>query len=231
MDKTTDTIKIILADDHEIVRKGIRLLLESEGDIDVVAEASDGEEAIEMVRKYHPDMLIVDIRMPVLNGIDTTARIKKEFPEVKVLVLSMHDDEEYIVKSIDNGADGYLLKDTNKPEFVKAIHATHEGHKYFSGDISDILVNRYLSAKSGSSTSKEADKPVSDYQLTKRERQILKLIYIGHSNKAIADQLDKSVRTIETHRFNIMKKLDVNNITELLRKVDSESALKREIEG
>ncbi|ELR69984.1 response regulator [Fulvivirga imtechensis AK7] len=231
MDKMTDTIKIILADDHEIVRKGIRLLLESEGDIDVVAEASDGAEAIEMVRKYHPDMLIVDIRMPVLNGIDTTARIKQEFPEVKVLVLSMHDDEEYIIKSIDCGADGYLLKDTSKPEFVKAIHAAQEGHKYFSGDISDILVNRYLSAKSGSSAAKGADKYVSDYQLTKRERQILRLIYTGHSNKAIADQLDKSVRTIETHRFNIMKKLDVNNIAELLRKVDGENDLKREIEA
>lgn len=230
MDKMVDTIKVILADDHEIVRQGIRLLLETEGDIDVVAEASDGEEAIEMVRKHHPDILIVDIRMPVLNGIDTTARIKKEFPDVKVLVLSMHDDEEYIIKSVDCGADGYLLKDTSKPEFVKAIHATQEGHKYFSGDISEILVNRYLSAKSGSGVKRE-EPPASDYQLTRREREILALIYSGSSNKSIADQLGKSIRTIETHRFNIMKKLGVSNIAELLRKIDREPALKREIAG
>ncbi|MTI25320.1 response regulator transcription factor, partial [Fulvivirga kasyanovii] len=203
-----NTIKVILADDHEIVRNGIRLLLETEEDIEVVGEASNGEEAIEVVRKLRPDLLIVDIRMPVLNGIDTTARIKKEFSDTKVLVLSMHDDEEYIIKSIDCGADGYLLKDTNKPEFVKAIHSTMEGHKYFSGDISDILVNHYLSAKKSPSADETSDN-ASDYQLTKRERQILHMIYNGFSNKAIADELQKSVRTVETHRFNIMKKLGV----------------------
>lgn len=223
-----DTIKIILADDHEIVRKGIRLLLETEEDIEVVGEASNGEEAIEMIRQLHPDLLIVDIRMPVLNGIDTTARVKKEFSDTKVLVLSMHDDEEYIIKSIDCGADGYLLKDTNKPEFVKAIHATMEGHKYFSGDISDILVNHYLSAKKSPSDD-ALSSDASDYQLTKRERQILNMIYKGFSNKAIADELQKSVRTIETHRFNIMKKLEVNNIAELLHKVGNDTSLKREI--
>lgn len=225
-----NTIKIILADDHEIVRKGIRLILETENDIEVVAEASDGEEAIDMVRKYRPDLLIVDIRMPVLNGIDTTARVKKEFEDTKVLVLSMHDDEEYIIKSIDCGADGYLLKDTNKPEFIKAIHATMEGHKYFSGDISDILVNRYLSAKNNPPATASASEK-DNYQLTKRERQILKMIYNGFSNKSIADELGKSVRTVETHRFNIMKKLEVSNIAELLRKVGTDSSLKSVIEN
>lgn len=222
------TIKVILADDHEIVRKGIRLLLETEEDIEVVGEASNGEEAIDKVRKLHPDLLIVDIRMPVLNGIDTTARVKKEFSDTKVLVLSMHDDEEYIIKSIDCGADGYLLKDTNKPEFVKAIHSTMEGHKYFSGDISDILVNHYLSAKKSPPADGAADH-VRDYQLTKRERQILHMIYNGFSNKAIADELQKSVRTVETHRFNIMKKLGVGNIAELLHKVGNDVSLKKEI--
>ena len=225
-----DTIKIILADDHEIVRTGIRLLLETENDIEVVAEASDGLEAIDKINQYQPDLLIVDIRMPVLNGIDTTARVKKESPYIKVLVLSMHDDEEYIIKSIDCGADGYLLKDTSKPEFIKAIHATMEGHKYFSGDISEILVNRYLSAKGGTSPEEPETSEVSDYQLTKRERQVLKMIYNGSSNKTIADGLGKSVRTIETHRFNIMKKLGVSNIAEMLRKIDRDVILKKELE-
>ncbi|UII34440.1 response regulator transcription factor [Fulvivirga ulvae] len=223
-----DTIKVILADDHEIVRKGIRLLLETEGDIEVVGEASNGEEAIDMVEQLRPDLLIVDIRMPVLNGIDTTARVKKEFAATRVLVLSMHDDEEYIIKSIDCGADGYLLKDTSKPEFVKAIHSTMEGHKYFSGDISDILVNHYLSARKNPPAD-ESLNDSSDYQLTKRERQILHMIYKGFSNKAIADELQKSVRTIETHRFNIMKKLEVSNIAELLHKVGNDASLKKEI--
>lgn len=225
----SDTIKIILADDHEIVRNGIKILLESEGDIDVVAEASDGEEAVKLVQSYSPDLLVVDIRMPKLNGIETTTIVKKRFPDIKVLVLSMHDDEEYIIKSVEGGAHGYLLKDTSKPEFIKAIHTINQGDKYFSGDISNILVNGYLSAKSKKATPEESSGS-KDYQLTKRERQILKMTYLGTSNKEIADQLQKSVRTVETHRFNIMKKLEVNNIAELLHKVNEDPSLKKEIE-
>lgn len=225
----SESIKIILADDHEIVRTGIKILLESEGDIEVVAEASDGFEAVEMVREYQPDILVVDIRMPKMNGIEATVKVKNEFPAIKVLVLSMHEDEEYIMKSVEGGAHGYLLKDTSKPEFIKAIHSIFEGHKYFSGDISNILVNGYLSAKNNTDTKGTAG-DTRDYQLTKRERQILKLTYSGVSNKDIADNLQKSVRTIETHRFNIMKKLGVNNIAELLHKVNEDTSLKQEIE-
>ncbi len=226
----SEVINIILADDHEIVRKGLKLLLETEGDIDVIAEASDGEETLEVVKQHQPDVAIVDIRMPKLNGILTTQKIKALYPDTKVLVLTMHDDEEYITQSIDCGADGYLLKDTGKGEFLKAIHSVHHGQKYFSGDISDILVNRYLSAKGTLPNAETVAVPGPDYQLTKREKQILSMIHQGISNKEIADHLAKSIRTIETHRFNIMKKLGVNNITELLRKVEQERGLKESLE-
>ncbi len=219
-------INIILADDHEIVRKGLILLLETESDIDVVAEASDGEEAIEVVDQFKPDVAILDIRMPKLNGIQTAKELKLRYPDTGVLMLTMHDDDEYITQSVDCGADGYLLKDTGKEEFVKAIHAVHNGQKYFSGDISNVLVNRYLSAVGGKAVSAPTGSDEDYSHLTKRERQILGMIYKGESNKDIADALDKSIRTIETHRFNIMKKLDVNNIADLLRKIDQDAALK-----
>lgn len=219
-----DTIKVILADDHVIVRNGIKILLESEGEVEVIAEASNGQEAIEKVKQLKPDILISDIRMPIMNGLEATAELKKESPETKTLILSMHDDEEYIIKSVECGASGYLLKDTTKEEFVKALKSILEGHKYFSGDISDVLVNGYLNKNiGGSAPSGDSGTMVkTDYHITKREKQILQLVYEGHSNKEIADELGKSIRTVETHRFNIMKKLEVSNITELIRKIDSE---------
>lgn len=220
-------INAVLADDHEIVRKGIKILLEDDGHITVVAEASDGFEAIKKVDELKPDLLITDIRMPEMDGLQTTQKVRSAYPDIKILVLSMHDDEDYILKSAEFGADGYLLKDTSKPEFIKAIDAVMSGQKYFSGDISNILVNSYLNFKSGSPGSESGAQVESI--LTKRERQILSLIYNGVSNKDIAEQLGKSVRTIETHRFNIMKKLEVKNIAELLRKIDNDPTLKQAI--
>ncbi|UXP31835.1 response regulator transcription factor [Reichenbachiella agarivorans] len=216
-------IKVILADDHIIVRNGIKILLESNGDVEVIAEASNGEEALEKVKLLRPDILISDIRMPIMNGIEATSKIKEFSPNTKALILSMHDDEEYIIKSIESGASGYLLKDTTKEEFSKALHAIMDGQKYFSGDISNILVNSYLNIKDGKpSSTTNSNVGEVEYHITKREKQILQLVYEGNSNKEIADKLGKSVRTIETHRFNIMKKLNVSNITELLRKIDAE---------
>ncbi len=220
-------INAVLADDHEIVRKGIKILLEDDGHINVVAEASDGFEAIRKVDELKPDLLITDIRMPEMDGLQTTQKVRSSYPDIKILVLSMHDDEDYILKSAEFGADGYLLKDTSKPEFIKAIDTVMSGQKYFSGDISNILVNSYLNFKGGSSGSESGTQVESI--LTKRERQILSLIYNGVSNKEIAEQLGKSVRTVETHRFNIMKKLEVKNIAELLRKIDNDPTLKQAI--
>lgn len=219
------TIKVILADDHVIVRNGIKILLESEGEVEVIAEASNGQEAVEKVKQFKPDILISDIRMPIMNGLEATAELKRISPNTKTLILSMHDDEEYIIKSVECGASGYLLKDTTKEEFVKALRSILDGHKYFSGDISDVLVNGYLNKGTNSSSDSNRDGDVlvkMDYHITKREKQILQLVYEGHSNKEIADELQKSIRTVETHRFNIMKKLEVGNITELIRKIDNE---------
>ncbi|WP_258105708.1 response regulator transcription factor [Marinoscillum sp. MHG1-6] len=217
-------IKVILADDHEIVRNGIKLLLESETEIEVIGEASDGQETIDVVHELNPDVLIVDIRMPMFNGLEVTEKLKQEGHPTRILVLTMHDDSEYILKSLKVGADGYLLKDTGKQEFVKAIKMVYDNQKYFSGDISSTIVNSYLNTGLNPPAAPVINGE-NDYQLTKREKEILRLIYEGISNKEIAEKLGKSVRTIETHRFNIMKKLDVNNITELLRKVDREGIL------
>jgi DNA-binding NarL/FixJ family response regulator len=221
-------ITIVLADDHEIVRNGIKLLLEKEGDIQVIGEASDGLEALEKVKELQPDILIIDIRMPNLNGIEATKQLQKLPVKTKALVLSMHEDEEYILQSVEGGAYGYLLKDTNKQEFIKAIKTVNQGEKYFSGDISNVLINNYLNIKDKAyQNNTGTTEQLQDYDLTKREKQIFSMLYQGASNKDIADKLNKSVRTIETHRFNIMKKMGVNNVLELLRKVEDSPILKQ----
>jgi two-component system, NarL family, response regulator DegU len=222
-------IKVVLADDHEIVRNGIKILLESEGDLEVVGEASDGQEALDECKTKQPDILIVDINMPKMNGIETIRQLKAYSPSTKALVLSMHEDEEYILQSVEMGATGYLLKGSNKQEFLKAIHTVQKGEKYFTGDISNILVQHYLNRRNKTTTS-PTPQETGDNALTKREKEILSLIYKGESNKDIAEKLDKSVRTIETHRFNIMKKLDANNLAELLRKIDGDASLKQALE-
>lgn len=224
-----EKIKVVLADDHVVVRNGIKNLLENEGDITVVGEASNGEEALAAVEKLKPDLLIIDIRMPVMNGLEATKILSKNPGSTRSLILSMHDDEDYILQSVDSGASGYLLKDTSKDEFLKAIKTIHQGGKYFSGDISQVLVNSYLNVKD-----RKIVQPIGTakrYEITKREKQILRMIADGMGNKEIAEQLGKSIRTIETHRFNIMKKLKVSNVVELLKKIEEEPGLKDHIEN
>lgn len=221
---TADQINVVLADDHTVVRNGIKMLLESEREIKVIGEANDGLEALEAVRLLQPDVLVIDIRMPNMNGLEATRKLRAYSDKTRALILSMHNDEEYILQSVEVGASGYLLKDTSKEEFLKAIRSIHKGGKYFSGDISNVLINSYLNVKNPNTPiEKDTD---SDYDLTKREKEILKLIYSGVNNKEIADQLKKSIRTIETHRFNIMKKLNVGSVVELLKKVEEEKGLR-----
>ena len=221
---TADQINVVLADDHTVVRNGIKMLLESEREIKVIGEANDGMEALEAVRLLQPDVLVIDIRMPNMNGLEATRKLRAYSDKTRALILSMHNDEEYILQSVEVGASGYLLKDTSKEEFLKAIRSIHKGGKYFSGDISNVLINSYLNVKNPNTPiEKDTD---SDYDLTKREKEILKLIYSGVNNKEIADQLKKSIRTIETHRFNIMKKLNVGSVVELLKKVEEEKGLR-----
>lgn len=218
-----ENIRVLLADDHQLVRNGIRNLLEDEKEIEVIGEVSNGQEALEAVSRLLPDLLIIDIRMPIMNGLDATRKLTASGLPTRALILSMHDDEDYILQSIDCGAAGYLLKDTSKEEFMKAIKVIYNGEKYFSGDVSKVLVSNYLNVKE---KKVPQDDTPQQYDITKRERQILGMIAEGAGNKEIAEQLGKSVRTIETHRFNIMKKLRVSNVVELLKKLDEEPGLK-----
>lgn len=212
MEKT----RIILADDHVLVRDGIKALLEDEQGIAVIDEASDGLEALEVVNRNQADLLLVDIRMPGLNGIEVVKKIREKNYPIKTLVLSMHDSEEYVMQSITVGADGYLLKGASKQELLKAITKVVAGGKYFSGDISAILINNFNNSESQVTAN---PRPVKDpFNLTKREKQILKLVLEGKSNKEIGEELNISKRTSEVHRFNLMKKLDVKNMIELVNK-------------
>jgi two-component system, NarL family, response regulator DegU len=214
-----EKISIVLADDHVLVRKGIKAMLESEEALHVVGEAGNGKEALEVARALHPDILVLDIRMPEMTGIEAAAKLSEFSPATKALILSMHDSEEYVMQSLDAGAYGYLLKDTDKSEFIKALKQIHAGNKYFSGAVSNVLANRLLGAKSTEKNVKADDQ----YHLTKREREILRMVINGTPNKEIADSLDKSVRTIETHRFNIMKKMNVNNAVDMINKAVKEN--------
>ncbi|MCE7055028.1 response regulator transcription factor [Algoriphagus sp. AGSA1] len=210
-------IKIILADDHELVRDGIKSLLESEKDFLVIDEASDGVEALEVIALQSPDLLIVDIRMPKMNGLEVVKEMSKRFPRIKKLVLSMHDSEEYVVEAIEAGADGYLLKGSSKSEFLKALHTISAGGKYFAGDVSAYIINNFVNGKPKASSRPDT---ISEEltNLTNREKQILELILEGKGNNEIADELKISKRTAEVHRFNLMKKLNVKNLVELTTK-------------
>ena len=213
-------INIVLADDHVLVRNGIKAMLETESDISVVGEAGDGNEALESAKMYKPDILVLDIRMPNMTGLEAAAKLKSYSPSTKAVILSMHDSEEYVLQALEAGAYGYLLKDTDKNEFIKALKQIHGGSKYFSGGVSNVLANSLLRTKTyTTSTVLKEDQ----YHLTKREKEILRMVIDGKHNKDIADSLGKSVRTIETHRFNIMKKLDVNNAVDMVNKTVKEN--------
>lgn len=212
-----DTIKVVLADDHVLVRDGIKYLIENEKNVVVVDEAANGKEALDVVEKTNPDLLIVDIRMPEMNGIEVVKELKKRRPEVKALVLSMHHTREYVIQSIQAGADGYLLKGSSKEEFVKAVNTIAGGGKYFTGDISEILISNFVNGNVSAPLHQE-DTPEELDILTKREKQILELILQGKNNQEIGDHLNISKRTAEVHRFNLMKKLKVKNQVELTNK-------------
>ncbi|RXG14283.1 LuxR family two component transcriptional regulator [Leeuwenhoekiella aestuarii] len=213
-----ETLEVILADDHVLVRDGIKALLEDEQDIVVLDEASNGKEALQVIAKHQPDVLVVDIRMPEMSGIEVVRKLKATYPRVKTLVLSMHDSEEYVIQSIQAGADGYLLKGSSKEEFLKALHTIAAGEKYFAGELSSIIINNFVTGKRPVQAEESKESIAEDYSLTKRERQILGLVLQGLSNKEIGDQLNISKRTAEVHRFNLMKKLDVKNLMELANK-------------
>lgn len=215
-------IRVVLADDHVFVRDGIKSLLENEANITVVGEATDGLEALKMVEIYQPDLLILDIRMPNMTGIEVVETLRNKNNQVKIVMLSMHESEEYVLKSINAGADGYLLKGSSKEEFLKALRTVSDGGKYFSGDISSILIGQLTNSNPSSEVKLAFNQ---EMLITKREKEILSLLLSGKGNKEIAEVLDISKRTAEVHRFNLMKKLKVKNLMELANKATEYSLL------
>jgi len=211
-------INVVLADDHVLVRDGIKALLEDQTGITVIDEASNGKEALAVILKNKPHVLIVDIRMPEMNGIEVVAEITKRHIDVKTLVLSMHDSEEYVVKSIQAGAHGYLLKGANKKEFLKAVNTVAAGGKYFTGDVSSIIMNNFVNGAISKTVALQKETKELSFKLTKREKQILNLVLELKNNKDIAEELQISKRTAEVHRFNLMKKLEAKNLMELTNK-------------
>lgn len=208
-----NSITILLADDHDVVRRGMKMLLEDEEGIQVIGEASDGLDAIEKVKILMPNVVILDLTMPKMNGIEAAKIISEEYPEVKILIFSMHHNKEYIVKSVENGANGYLLKDTNKDELLRAIKVVSEGRKYFPPEISEVIINELLAKTSGT---QEETRPIFE-KITPKEKQILGMIVQGYNSREMADKLFLSIRTVDNHRANMMKKVKAKNTADLVK--------------
>lgn len=205
-------IRIFIADDHSLVRDGVKAIISSHKRFEIAGEASEGNEAFEKISEIQPDLAIIDISMPGISGINLTKKIGQHFPDVKVMILSMHDSEDYISNALEAGALGYILKDSDKEEVITAIDKVANGETYCSKNVSQILINSFVKSRNKKST---VD-PVLTPLLSKREIQILRLIAKGLSNKEIATNLFISTRTVDAHRYNIMQKLQVRNTAELV---------------
>jgi two-component system nitrate/nitrite response regulator NarL len=207
------TTKVLIADDHEVVRDGLKNILMSLGNISVVGEVANGEEAVNVYGTIKPDVVIMDISMPGMNGIEATRIIKESDPNAKILILTMHDNQEYLNQIIRSGAKGFVLKNTDKEELLEAVKAVAAGENFFSKDISKLIIDNYIRS------AKETDKTdgFKEVPLTKREIEILKLIASGYSNQEIANILYISYNTVDTHRKNIMHKLSIKNTAGLVR--------------
>ncbi len=203
-------IRIMLADDHTVIRKGLRALLERQDGFLVVAEAADGREAVEIAASLCPDVAVMDIGMPNLNGIEAARRITEKRPETAVVILSMHADESYVLRALKSGARGYLLKDSPEEDLINAIRAVHQGKAFFSPEISKMLAEDYMR--------RMRQRGVDDsYELlTPREREILQMLGEGKSNKDVATKLNLSLHTVETHRGNILEKLNLHGMAEMI---------------
>jgi DNA-binding NarL/FixJ family response regulator len=203
-------IRIVLADDHAVMRSGLRALLQQQDGLQVVGEASDGREAVAQVESLHPDVVVMDLTMPNLNGVEASRQITSKFPDIAVVILSMHSDEGYVLRALKAGARGYLLKESAESDLISAIRAVQQGKAFFSPAVSKVLVQDYVRQLQ--------DRDIEDsYELlTPRERELLQLIAEGKSNKDVANMLNLSVYTVETHRGNIMEKLGLHTVPELI---------------
>ncbi|MEE9190309.1 MAG: response regulator transcription factor [Candidatus Neomarinimicrobiota bacterium] len=202
-------ISLILAEDHVLVREGLKMILEEAGDIEIIAGVADGLEAVKKVEELSPDMIIIDISMPNLNGIQATSQIKRKSPDTRILVLSRHKNDEYVLQSIRAGADGYLIKNSAPAELIDAIYSVHQNKGYLSPAISKIIIDDYFT-KSDKFSGEDKQS-----LLTEREHEVLQLLAEGHSTKDIAKKLFISVNTVATHREHIFDKLNLKNIVEL----------------
>lgn len=202
--------RVLLADDHQLMRSGIRLMLEREPDLSVVGEAGDGREAVALAKSLKPDVVVMDIGMSNLNGIEAAQQMTGDRPEIAVVMLSMHSDESYVLRALKAGARGYLLKDSAEADLIKAVHAVAGGKSFFSPAVSKVLLDDYVRKLRRSGTEDAYD------LLTAREREVLQLIAEGKSNKDIANLLNLSVYTVESHRSNLMEKLNVRGLPELI---------------
>ena len=203
------TIKVLVCDDHQLFREGVKSVLKIEPEIEVVGEAGDGEQAVELAHRLHPDVILMDISMPVLKGFEATRRIKTARPSVHVLVLTVDDDEDLVARCLEAGASGYILKDAPPLQLIYAIQTVSTGDRYLSPRVLTDLIGQYIS---------RPDQPKTEYHLlSDREREILVLLAEGQSIKDIARKLDLSVKTVDAHKYNLMRKLKIHDRAELIR--------------
>jgi DNA-binding NarL/FixJ family response regulator len=203
-------LRILLGDDHTLLRSGLRKILQEQSDWEVVAEAGDGRDTVRRAAELRPDVAILDIGMPLLNGIEATRQILRRLPDMRILILSMHADEAYIIQALKAGAKGYLLKDSVETELILGVIAISKGKSYFSPAVSKVMLDDYVRHL--------ADKGIEDRfdALSEREREIFQLVAEGHSNKEIANILTVSPATVETHRAHVLQKLDLHSTAELV---------------
>ena len=202
-------LRIVLAEDHTILREGLRALLSTDQNFEIIGEAQDGREAVRCVEKLEPDLLLMDLSMPRMSGMDAIREIKKRYPEIKIIALTVHKTEEYLLNTLQAGADGYVLKDATHDELVLAIKNVMGGKSYLSPGVSERVIEGYLEGR-------ESSRSMSPWErLSQREREVLKLIAEGYKNKEIAEDLCISLKTVEKHRANLMKKLDLHNAATL----------------
>ncbi|MBI5583677.1 MAG: response regulator transcription factor [Deltaproteobacteria bacterium] len=204
-----DKKKLLIVDDHTILREGLKALLLTSTDLEIVGEADDGRKAVHLAETLSPDLILMDLSMPRMDGMEAVREIKKKWPDIKVLALTVHKTEEYVLMTLQAGVDGYLLKDATHQEMMTAVRSVLVGKRYLSPGISEKVIEGYLNGKQTVKTRSSWD------SLTSREREVLKLIGEGYKNKGIADQLNISPKTVEKHRANLMEKLNLHNTSEL----------------